>query len=109
MSDHFCLLCSLRLDTASKRRLIHPITEVNASIHEFFVHSVAPGYVFSPSHVRRYLCRFPCYTNLEKALKHYTALQSLLEGIRTQLHVGSGQSTVATANMTEVRHTACVS
>ena len=35
MNHHFCLVCILRVDTASKRRLIHPITEANAGVHEF--------------------------------------------------------------------------
>lgn len=84
---HFCLLCRLPLPVASKRRGIHPVSEVNADIHEFFVRTVAPGYAFSPCDTPKYLCRYPCYSTLEKALKSYISLQEHLSTMRSQLDV----------------------
>ena len=80
-----CLVCGLDVEVASKRRLIYPVTEANAEAHNFFVQFVFRGYVFSSVHSPKYLCRSPCFSNLEKALKHKEALEKILASLRSQL------------------------
>ena len=88
-----CLVCCSDVEVASKRRLIYPVTKANAEVHNFFVQFVFPGYVFSPVHFPKYLCRSPCFSNLEKALKHKEALEKIVASLRTQLTLCSlGQS-----------------
>ena len=41
-----CVVCNSELPIAIKRRVIHPCSEANADVHEFFVNVVAPGYTF---------------------------------------------------------------
>ena len=80
-----CVICRLPLPVASKRRRINPVTEANADVHEFFIHYVVPGYVFSPSDSVKYMCLYPCFADIMKALKHHLALQELLGSVRGQL------------------------
>ena len=81
-----CIVCYSDLPTATKRRVIHPCSEANADVHEFFVNVVAPGYTFEPTSVR-YVCRSPCFSDLEKAVKHHVSLQMLLDKLRINLPV----------------------
>ena len=81
-----CVICQSDLPVATKRRIIHPISEVNADVHEFFVSVVSPGYRFEPASEVRYTCRVPCFSNLENAVRHHVALQGLLESLRSRIH-----------------------
>ena len=76
-----CVVCNADLPTAVKRRVIHPCNEANADAHEFFMNVVSPGYTFQSTSVR-YVCRTPCFLNLEKAIKHHNALRDLLGSLR---------------------------
>ena len=84
---HCCVICRLPLPVSGKRRLINPVTEANAGVHEFFVRYVAPGYVFSPSDSSKYMCKNPCFADVEKAMKRHLSLQELLGSIRGQLNM----------------------
>ena len=63
-----CVICKSDLPSATKQRIIHPSSKVNADVHEFFVSVVSPGYRFEPASEVRYACRVPCFSNLEKAV-----------------------------------------
>ena len=76
-----CVVCNADLPTAVKRRVIHPCNEANADAHEFFMNVVSPGYTFQSTSVR-YVCRTPCFLNLEMAIKHHNALRDLLGSLR---------------------------
>ncbi len=71
-----CLLCSKPLPYACKRRLLSPVTEANADVHEFFVTHVSPGFQFGEQ--QSYVCRQGCWGDLEKAVKHFVQLRDLL-------------------------------
>ena len=77
-----CIVCNSAVAIAAKRRVIHPCSEVNADVHEFFVRVVFPGYRFESKSGVSYLCRAPCFSSLEKAVKHHVALQGLLHSLR---------------------------
>ena len=82
-----CVICHLPLPIASKRRLINPVPEANADVHEFFIHFVAPGFIFSPSDSVKYMCLYPCFADVKKALKHHLTLQEILASLRGQLNL----------------------
>ena len=77
-----CIVCNSAVAIAAKRRVIHPCSEVNADVHQFFVSVVFPGYKFESKSGVSYLCRSPCFSSLEKAVKHHVALQGLLHSLR---------------------------
>ena len=80
-----CVICRLPLPVSSKRRLINPVTEASADVHEFFVQYVVPGYVFSPSDSSKYICKYPCFADVEKAMKRHLSMQEILANIRGKL------------------------
>ena len=69
-----CVICKSDLPAATKRRVIHLCSEVNANVHEIFVSIVFPGYRFEPASDVHYSCRVPCFSNFEKAIKYHLAL-----------------------------------
>ena len=85
MAGFTCLVCGSDVGVASKTRLIYPVTRANVDVYNFFVNFVSPGYAFSPEGAPKYLCRSPCFFNLEKALKHNDALEKILGNLRSQL------------------------
>ena len=66
--------------------MINPRSEGNAVVHDFFVNIVSSGYKFESSSVS-YLCRVPCFSSLQKAVKHHNALEELLASLRVNLLV----------------------
>ena len=86
-----CVICHLPLLISSKRRLINPVTEANTDVHEFFVQYVVPGYVFSPSDSSKYVCKYPCFADVEKATKRHLLMQGILANIcgKLSLHPSS--------------------
>ena len=102
-----CLLCGSDVEVASKRRLIYLVTKANAEAHNFFVQFVFRGYVFSPVHSPKYLCRSPCFSNLEKALKHNKALEKILASLRSQLASRSQEQPERADMVPERREDAC--
>ena len=77
-----CIVCNSAVAIAAKRRVIHPCNEANADVHQFFVSVLFPGYKFESKSSVSYLCRAPCFSSLEKAVKHHVALQGLLHSLR---------------------------
>ena len=71
-----CFLCSASLGFPTKRRVISPVSKVNADIHEFLVTVVRPGHQFGSKVA--YVCRMPCFSNLTTAVKHHVTLRDLM-------------------------------
>ena len=63
---HRCYL-SPSIAYCHQKRSINPATEGNADVHEFFVQYVVPSYIFSPCDSAKYVCRYPCFADVEKA------------------------------------------
>ena len=79
-----CFLCSASLGFPTKRRVISPVSEVNADIHEFLVTAVRPGHQFGSKVA--YVCRMPCFSNLTKAVKHHVTLRDLMLSFGAPIH-----------------------
>ena len=87
LDPYTCVTCRLPLPISSKRRLINLVTEANADVHEFFLQYVVPGYNFSPSDSSKYICKHPCFADVEKAMKLLLSMQEILANIRGKLNL----------------------
>ena len=81
-----CIVCNSDVPTAAQRRVINPRNERSAVVHDFFVNIVSSGYKFESSSVS-YLRRVPCFSNLQKVVKHHDALKELLVSLCANLLV----------------------
>ena len=107
MSSPSCVVCNSDLPTAAQRRVINPCNEANGDVHNFFVNVVSPGYKFSSSSVS-YLCRVPCFSNLQKAVKHHDTLKELLGSLRANLlvpHFDDGEGASQTSGASQASST----
>lgn len=97
-----CVVCNSPVTKAVQRRVIYPCSEVNRDIYEFFLKVVSPGYKFKATTGHgavNYVCRVPCFSNLQKAVKHHVALENLLGLLRANLSPNSLDKTATSDDL----------
>ena len=68
---------------SSIRLLKQTLMSTNYSFTEY----VVPGYNFSPSDFSKYICKHPCFADVEKAMKRHLSMQEILANIRGKLNL----------------------